>query len=112
MGWGIDFTKTISIGKRIFSADVFLNRQDYGENPFVVQDAIDAIEDNVRREEERLLMYASSDPLSVVPEKEDEPVFWLQLRVRESIDMLREYYVKLYELRLYKEYLETNGKET
>ena len=107
MSWGVDF-----------NADIFLYHQDYSENIYQVEDKInlniEAIQDCITK----LSMIASSTDLKgIVPKDyQDEPIDWIQVEVKQQVEMLKEYFVENKLLELYKEYLieknESKNKET
>ena len=95
MGWGIDFT-----------ADIYLSKQDYQENKFQVQDAIDECILNISEYQKELSMYASANIQEVCdPEWISEPIAWLRSKINELTSDMLEEQTKLVNLRYYLEYL-------
>jgi hypothetical protein len=105
MSWGIDFT-----------ADIFLSRQDYDGNVYRVQSDIDDIRANMQSIKERMLMMVMGGANSVNTkdcEKNDcDPVDVLHSRFCELLDYYNEQQSHLYDLLLYKEYLEKEQEGT
>lgn len=103
MSWGIDFT-----------ADIFLSRQDYGENVYRVQDEINDVEKDMQSIKERMLMMVMGGANSVNTKdfegNECDPVDVIHSRFCELIDYYNERQSHLYDLLLYKEYLENKQK--
>lgn len=103
MAWGVEFT-----------ADIFLLRQDYGENVYRVQDEIDEFKKYSADLKERMLMLVAGGK-DMVNTKDCEgidtdAVDVLHTRFKNMLELYDEYKSKLYDLYLYKEYLE-NRKE-
>lgn len=107
MSWGIDF-----------NADIFLSHQDYSENIYQVEDRINSNTEAIQDCITKLSMIASSTDLKgIVPKDyQDEPIDWIQVEVKQQIEMLKEYFIENKLLELYKEYLieknESKNKET
>lgn len=99
MGWGIDFT-----------ADIYLSKQDYGENPYSVQEEIDSLEKrNVFLKESMLMIVMGGASSVICKDCEDEdldPVDCLHVKFNELIDCYGTNLHQLHDLYLYKEYLE------
>lgn len=99
MSYGIEFT-----------ADIFLLRQDYGENVYRVQDEIDELKKCCTDLKERMLMLVAGgkDMISTkdCEGNECDAVDVLHLKFKEMLELYDEYKSKLYDLYLYKEYLE------
>jgi len=101
MSWGIDFI-----------ADVYLDRQDYNKNPYMVRDAIQSCEDEINSIESSIKMLCSATPKDIVPEEEKDNVLnWLQIIIEDNLSSLQELYVKKYKLSLYLEHLEDEKPE-
>ena len=101
MGWGIDF-----------KIDIFLSKQDYGENIYQVKDAIYEIERQNEDIKTKLNMFASANPRDIIPtEWSEEPIRWLNNNVDELLSDLNENAINRHKLELYLQYLE-EGKET
>ena len=103
MAYGIEFT-----------ADIFLLRQDYGENAYRVQDEIDELKKYCADLKEQMLMLVAGGK-DMVNTKDCEgidtdAVDVLHLKFKDMLELYDEYQTKLYDLYLYKEYLE-NRKE-
>ena len=107
MSWGIDF-----------NADIFLSHQDYSENIYQVEDKINSNTEAIQDCITKLSMIASSTDLKgIVPKDyQDEPIDWIQVEVKQQVEMLKEYFVENKLLELYKEYLieknESKNKKT
>lgn len=105
MSWGIDFT-----------ADIFLSRQNYDENVYRVQSEIDDIRENMQSTKECMLMMVMGGANSVntkdCENNECDPVDVLHSRFCELLDYYNEQQSHLYDLLLYKEYLEKEQEET
>ena len=104
MAWGIEFT-----------ADIILLRQDYGENVYRVQDEIDELKKNCADLKERMLMLVAGGK-DMVNTKDCEgidtdAVDVLHLKFKDMLELYDEYQTKLYDLYLYKEYLENKQKD-
>ena len=103
MAWGVEFT-----------ADIFLLRQDYGENVYRVQDEIDELKKYSADLKERMLMLVAGGK-DMVNTKDCEgidtdAVDVLHLKFNDMLELYDEYKSKLYDLYLYKEYLENKQK--
>lgn len=99
MSYGVEFT-----------ADIFLLRQDYGENVYRVQDEIDELKKYSADLKERMLMLVAGGK-DMVNTKDCEgidtdAVDVLHLKFKDMLELYDEYQTKLYDLYLYKEYLE------
>jgi hypothetical protein len=95
MSYGIDF-----------KADVYLSRQDYGENPILVQDKIDELSHDMNEIIVRLKMYASATIKDIVPEEwMDDSITWLNNQMDELIEQYNEYHTLRDNLYLYLNYL-------
>lgn len=105
MSWGIDFT-----------ADIFLSRQDYGENIYRVQDEIDNVKKNIQSLKERMLMMAMSGVNSVCTKdcegNDCDVVDVVHSKFCELLQYYDEEQTQLYDLLLYKEYLEKEQEGT
>lgn len=107
MSWGIDFT-----------ADIFLSRQNYGENVYCVQDEIDDLKKYRADLKERMLMLVAGGKDMVntkdCEDNECDAVDVLHLKFKDMLSLYDEYQSKLYDLYLYKEYLENrkDGKKS
>jgi hypothetical protein len=104
MSYGIEFT-----------ADIFLLRQDYGENVYRVQDEIDELKKNSADLKERMLMLVAGGK-DMVNTKDCEgintdAVDVLHLKFKDMLELYDEYQTELYDLYLYKEYLENKQKD-
>lgn len=99
MGWGIDF-----------KADIFLNKMSI-QNIFDLNDIIEEKESELEAMKIAIYMYASSDPkLLISDEWKDDPIVFIQLKVKEILNEIEELITILKNLYHYKEYLEDNGK--
>lgn len=105
MSWGIDFT-----------ANIFLSRQNYDGNVYRVQGEIDDIRENMQSIKERMLMMVMGGANSVntkdCENNECDPVDVLHSRFCELLEYYDEQQSHLYDLLLYKEYLEKEQEET
>lgn len=103
MSWGIDFT-----------ADIFLSRQDYGESIYRVQDEINDVEKDIQSIKERMLMMAIGGVNSVNTKdfegNDCDLVDVIHSKFCELVDHYNERQSHLYDLLLYKEYLENEQK--
>ena len=104
MSYGVEFT-----------ADIFLLRQDYGENVYRVQDEIDELKKYCADLKERMLMLVAGGK-DMVNTKDCEgidtdAVDVLHLKFKDMLELYDEYQTKLYDLYLYKEYLENKQKD-
>ena len=104
MSYGIEFT-----------ADIFLLRQDYDENVYRVQDEIDELKKYSADLKERMLMLVAGGK-DMVNTKDCEgidtdAVDVLHLKFKDMLELYDEYQTKLYDLYLYKEYLENKQKD-
>lgn len=104
MSYGVEFT-----------ADIFLLRQDYGENVYRVQDEIDELKKYSADLKERMLMLVAGGK-DMVNTKDCEgidtdAVDVLHLKFKDMLELYDEYQTKLYDLYLYKEYLENKQKD-
>ena len=101
MAWGVEFT-----------ADIFLLRQDYGENVYRVQDEINELKKYCTDLKERMLMLVAGGKDMVntkdCENNECDAVDVLHLKFKEMLELYDENKSKLYDLYLYKEYLENN----
>lgn len=99
MSWGIDFT-----------ADIFLSRQDYGENIYVVQDEIDDLKKQSQQIREKLLMMIMGGVKSVntkdCEDNECDAVDVLHIKFNDLMEWYDECNTKMLDLHYYKEYLE------
>lgn len=104
MGWGIDFT-----------ADIFLSRQDYGENVYQVQEEIDRLKKCCQDLKERMLMLVAGNKDLVntkdCEDNECDAVDVLHTKFTELLELYDEYQSNLYDLCLYKDYLENKNNE-
>lgn len=103
MSWGIDFT-----------ADIFLSRQDYGENVYRVQDEIDNLKKHCADIKERMLMLVAGGKDMVYTkdsgDNECDSVDVLHNKFTNMLNLYDEYKSNLYDLYLYKDYLEEKQK--
>lgn len=104
MSYGVEFT-----------ADIFLLRQDYDENVYRVQDEIDELKKYSADLKERMLMLVAGGK-DMVNTKDCEgidtdAVDVLHLKFKDMLELYDEYQTKLYDLYLYKEYLENKQKD-
>ena len=103
MSYGIEFT-----------ADIFLLRQDYGENVYRVQDEIDELKKYCADLKERMLMLVAGGKDMVntkdCEDNECDAVEVLHTRFKNMLLLYDEYQISLYNLYLYKEYLENKQK--
>lgn len=99
MGYGIDFT-----------ADIFLSRQDYGENIYRVQDEIDDLKKQSQQIREKLLMMIMGGVKSVntkdCEDNECDAVDVLHIKFNDLLDWYDECNTQIIDLCYYKEYLE------
>ena len=104
MAWGVEFT-----------ADIFLSRQDYGENVYRVQDEIDELKKYSADLKERMLMLVAGGKDMVntkdCENNECDAVDILHTRFNDMLELYDEYQSSLYNLYLYKEYLENKQKD-
>lgn len=104
MSWGIDFT-----------ADIFLPRQDYGENVYAVQEEIDSLMQQNQSLKERMMMMVTGGVSSVytkdVEGDECDPVDVLHTKFSELLAMFDENNTRIIDLGYYKQYLENREKE-
>lgn len=99
MGWGIDF-----------KADIFLNKMSI-QNIFDLNDIIEEKESELEAMKIAIYMYASSDPkLLISDDWKDDPIVFIQLKVKEILTEIEELTTLLTNLYHYKEYLEDDGK--
>lgn len=95
MGWGIEF-----------NTDVFISKQDYKENPAMVEDAIDECIENINDAFTMLCMYASSTVKDIVPEEwHEDAASFIRNKVDDEVEIIRENTENMVKLRLYYEYL-------
>lgn len=103
MGYGIDFT-----------ADIFLSRQDYGENIYSVQDEIDDLKKQSQQIREKLLMMIMGGVKSVntkdCEDNECDAVDVLHIKFNDLMEWYDECNTKMLDLYYYKEYLENKQK--
>lgn len=100
MGWGVDF-----------KANIYLKRQEYNKNKFLVQDAIAECKVEINNIISHLHMLGASTPKDVVPEDYKEDILnWIHQEIENSYDQLKESIVKEYQHGLYLEYLEETEK--
>lgn len=104
MSYGIEFT-----------ADIFLSRQDYGENVYRVQDEIDELKKYSADLKERMLMLVAGGKDMVNTRDcegiDTDAVDVLHLKFKDMLELYDEYQTELYDLYLYKEYLENKQKD-
>jgi len=101
MSWGIDF-----------KADVYLARQDYGENQFQVQDKIDELKKDLTDIEAKLKMFASANPKDIVPDDwKEEKIRWISKEVDELMENYRECSSLVDKLYLYHDYLNSKNEQ-
>lgn len=96
MGWGIEF-----------EIEIYLSREDYGENKFQVEDKIEELK-NAREVISSLIrMYAASSIEKILPKEwEEEPLDWLNNQIGLLEESYKEITIHIYKLRLYIEFLE------
>ena len=101
MGWGIDF-----------NSDIYLSRQDYSENIYLVEEKINELEKENQVSKEKILMYAASTPKDVIMQTEESTDILLniQLEINEIFEYIRENIEQILKLTYYKEYLENKDK--
>ena len=100
MGWGINFL-----------ADIFLSRQDYQGNIHQVQDEIDESSGDIENTKQHILMYCSCTPKDISTTDEESILFSINNDVNDLLSSLKADIIKLYQLELYKEYLEELNKK-
>ena len=99
MGWGIEF-----------KTNIFLNKMSI-QNIFDLYDIIKEKESELEAMKTAIYMYASSDPkLLISDEWKDDPIIFIQLKIKEILTEIEELITVLTNLYHYKEYLEDNGK--
>lgn len=103
MSWGINFT-----------ADIFLSRQDYGENVYAVQEEIDSLVRQNRSLKERMMMMVTGGVSSVCTKDMDgnecDPVDILHAKFSDLLTMFDENNTRIIDLGYYKQYLENRRK--
>lgn len=103
MSWGINFT-----------ADIFLSRQDYGENVYAVQEEIDSLLRQNQSLKERMMMMITGGVSSVCTKDMDgnecDPVDILHAKFSDLLTMFDENNTRIIDLGYYKQYLENRGK--
>lgn len=104
MSWGIDFT-----------ADIFLPRQNYGENVYAVQEEIDSLVRQNQGLKERMMMMVTGGVSSVytkdMDDNECDPVDILHTKFSDLLAMFDENNTRIIDLGYYKQYLENRGKD-
>ena len=98
--WGVDF-----------ETNIFLSHQDYQGNIYQVQDEIDSISKEIEMASRSILMYCSGTPKDVILADADDAIYYIMTEVDELINGIKESSIKLYQLELYKEYLEELNKK-
>lgn len=103
MSYGVEFT-----------ADIFLSHQDYGENIYRVQDEINDLKKYIQDLKERMLMLVAGGKDMVntkdCGDNECDAVDVLHNKFTDMLNLYNEYQTQLYDLYLYKEYLENKQK--
>lgn len=101
MGWGIDFP-----------ADIFLSHQDYNENIYQVEDAIQEHKESLSLLTNSILMHCSANLKDVVPEEwKDDSIEWLRGFVIDILNQIKTLNCDILKLELYKEYLTEKNKQ-
>ena len=101
MGWGVEY-----------QIDMYLSKQDYGENIFQVEDKIEELEEYINNTKTKINMFAASSISEVIPDDwKEEPIRWINKEIDELIDYLHECIIHRYQLELYKEYLQEKQKK-
>ena len=100
MGWGVDF-----------QADIFLSHQDYQGNIYQVEGAIESCNEEIEVAKQEILMYCSATPKDLMIDEDDNPISTIRSEVSEKFNIIKENIIKLYQLELYKEYLEELNKK-
>lgn len=104
MSYGIDFT-----------ADIFLSRQDYGENIYRVQDEIDDLKKQSQQIKEKMLMMVMGGVNSVTTkdceDNECDAVDVLHIKFNDLLDWYDECNTQIIDLCYYKEYLQNKPKD-
>jgi hypothetical protein len=97
MSWGIDF-----------KADVYLDRQDYGENPIQVQDRIDELSKDLADVKSQIKMFASANPKDITPEEwKEESIRFVNNQIDGLLEQYNEYHTLRGNLYLYLDYLKS-----
>lgn len=95
MSWGVDF-----------KADIFLSRQNYEENPVLVQDRIDELSRELTDIEARIKMFASANPNDIAPEEwKEEKIRFISNQIDELLEQHKECHTLRDNLYLYLDYL-------
>lgn len=96
MSWGIEF-----------NTDIFLSKQNYGENIYQVNDKIEELKEDLSNSENKILMYSIGTLKDFVPiDWEEEPIEWLHRNMKllfDEVCLINQQLTKMY---LYKQYLE------
>lgn len=100
MAWGVDF-----------QTNIFLSHQDYQGNEYQVQDAINELKHDIEIGKQHVLMYCSCTPKDISTTDEENILFSINNDVNDLLLSLKEDTIKLYQLELYKEYLEELNKK-
>lgn len=95
-----------------FNCDIFLIRQRFN-NYSELESAIEEKEDDIRRIEGILKMYASSNPHDIVPEEwRENPIDYLHGEISSRLAELSEYHKELVDLRHFARVVSENPDKT
>ena len=94
MAWGIDFT-----------TDIYLSRQEYNKNTYLVEDAIKECQEEIDNAKTQIKMLGASTPKDITPTDQD-PLYYISSEMENSFETIEEQCVKMYKLVLYLEYLQ------
>jgi hypothetical protein len=93
--WGIEF-----------KADIFISREDFGENINQVEFEIQYCENKIIESHRILCMYAATSPSEIIPEEwKDQAITYIHNKIDEEVAQIIETSQKLVKLNLYLEYL-------
>jgi len=110
MSWGISFLKKIIVMGKELVTDIFISHEHDVVTIYELNERISIIERDISGYEEQLLAYASSNPKDVI-DAELEIIPTLQNNIKTICGLLAEDTIRLYQLNLYKEYLENKENE-
>lgn len=100
MGWGT-----------AFSIEIYLNKKTF-RNIHEVMEEIREVEEEIRFIENQIMMFAVANPNDIVPEDWDsEKIEWINQRVSQYLSDLDESKFTLFQLNLYKQFLEEESEK-
>jgi hypothetical protein len=89
-----------------FKSNIYLSRK-YFENIVDLESQIEDVKESIEYIKQGIMMYAAASPDQCFPQSE-EPIWSLQVEIRESLNLLSEYITELSDMERLRAYLKEN----